>query len=725
MDSKPYARLSATQGTPGKLALLSSSSLAGSLPIRAPPTPDSDSDSDSEFNGHDLGYSSSCNISSIGCESGSESEAFVTGEEFETVSERPLVADPEEEALEQSDSVEKYELSWPSVAYPDEFEPVFEKVMVDDAISQRVMPIAQLSWESDDNDVVGSEEVLSEVENGDFLGQVKVPGNGFVEKLSIAPRVKVSEVKEGEEDETVKWEEPLVVEQSEPAIEVKNVEGVEGDLNNFGKGQNGDSVQAEWIEDNGLAMTETNEANAGELSINVFEEEEKAKYVAEESFVHCPNSERNGVDLGVEWSENQTLFLENCDLSELTKDEEFENALCIDLLKSITLNSLSVTLLCKNVAENAGAVKFQGDTVYGAKVEVSLKEKDIPAEKEQTSLVLLGENISITPGVMVVEEGEEYGPVLRKESLVIKQSEPSIELNCVECSDFKGQNGDSIQAEMIEDNDLAAAEINDNFNVWEGGEKAEYVAEESFVHCPNNKRDGVDTSRSFEALEKGMHSGTDFGVEKNENQIQEIMYLGNGDLSEATDLDRFEYALCCDFLKLITPSSNVTHKHIFRGQTEVRNFNIDGTAASLTVTLSDENVVTGLKIEDQMTIGKHLVLAGSAGALQFEGETAHGAKLEVRLKNKDCPKRQDQTGLGLSLMKWGGGLVLTADILSLFSVGGSKMAVHVVLNNKQRGQIAIRTSNSDKFQSALVGILSFAASIFGIFRPRFGVQNST
>ncbi|KAH0992933.1 hypothetical protein GBA52_004416 [Prunus armeniaca] len=702
MDSKPYARLSATQGTPGKLALLSSSSLAGSLPIRAPPTPDSDSDSDSEFNGHDLGYSSSCNISSIGCESGSESEAFVTGEEFETVSERPLVADPEEEALEQSDSVEKYELSWPSVAYPDEFEPVFEKVMVDDAISQRVMPIAQLSWESDDNDVVGSEEVLSEVENGDFLGQVKVPGNGFVEKLSIAPRVKVSEVKEGEEDETVTWEEPLVVEQSEPAIEVKNVEGVERDLNNFGKGQNGDSVQAEWIEDNGLAMTETNEANAGELSINVFEEEEKAKYVAEESFVHCPNSERNGVDLGVEWSENQTLFLENCDLSELTKDEEFENALCIDLLKSITLNSLSVTLLCKNVAENAGAVKFQGDTVYGAKVEVSLKEKDIPAEKEQTSLVLLGENISITPGVMVVEEGEEYGPVLRKESLVIKQSEPSIELNCVECSDFKGQNGDSIQAEMIEDNDLAAAEINDNFNVWEGGEKAEYVAEESFVHCPNNKRDGVDTSRSFEALEKGMHSGTDFGVEKNENQIQEIMYLGNGDLSEATDLDRFEYALCCDFLKLITPSSNVTHKHIFRGQTEVRNFNIDGTAASLTVTLSDENVVTGLKIEDQMTIGKHLVLAGSAGALQFEGETAHGAKLEVRLKNKDCPKRQDQTGLGLSLMKWGGGLVLTADILSLFSVGGSKMAVHVVLNNKQRGQIAIRTSNSDKFQSALV-----------------------
>lgn len=120
MDSKPYARLSATQGTPGKLALLSSSSLAGSLPIRAPPTPDSDSDSDSEFNGHDLGYCSSCNISSIGCESGSESEAFVTGEEFETASERPLVADPVEEALEQSDSVGKYELSWPSVAYPDE-----------------------------------------------------------------------------------------------------------------------------------------------------------------------------------------------------------------------------------------------------------------------------------------------------------------------------------------------------------------------------------------------------------------------------------------------------------------------------------------------------------------------------------------------------------------------------------------------------------------------------
>jgi hypothetical protein len=140
-------------------------------------------------------------------------------------------------------------------------------------------------------------------------------------------------------------------------------------------------------------------------------------------------------------------------------------------------------------------------------------------------------------------------------------------------------------------------------------------------------------------------------------------------------------------------------------------------SAGISVTLLGENVVTGFKIEDQIAVGKRLALVGNAGTVRSGNDTAYGANFEVRLKSKDFPIEQDQSTLGLSLMKWRGDLGLMAHLQSQFSIGrNSKMAVHVGMNNKRSGQISIKTSSSE-LQAALIGIVPIAVSILQSIYP--------
>ena len=166
--------------------------------------------------------------------------------------------------------------------------------------------------------------------------------------------------------------------------------------------------------------------------------------------------------------------------------------------------------------------------------------------------------------------------------------------------------------------------------------------------------------------------------------------------------------------------------YILGGETKVRNLRINKTTAGLNVTFVGENLVTGFKIEDQIAIGKCLVLAASAGAVKSRGYTAYGANLELRLKKNDFPIGQDQSNFGLSLMKWKGDLALTASLQSQFTIGrSSKVALQIGLNRKRSGQITIRTTSSDQLHIALVGILPILVSICRSIYTGLSAQNST
>uniref|UniRef100_A0A0E0H9Q2 AIG1-type G domain-containing protein n=1 Tax=Oryza nivara TaxID=4536 RepID=A0A0E0H9Q2_ORYNI len=158
--------------------------------------------------------------------------------------------------------------------------------------------------------------------------------------------------------------------------------------------------------------------------------------------------------------------------------------------------------------------------------------------------------------------------------------------------------------------------------------------------------------------------------------------------------------------------------YILRGETKFKNIKKNKTTGGFSVTFLGDIVATGLKVEDQLSLGKRLALVASTGAMRAQGDTAYGANLEARLKDKDYPIGQSLSTLGLSLMKWRRDLALGANLQSQFSIGrGSKMAVRLGLNNKLSGQITVRTSTSEQVQIALLGLIPVAASIYRSFRP--------
>ncbi|XP_038904034.1 translocase of chloroplast 159, chloroplastic [Benincasa hispida] len=166
--------------------------------------------------------------------------------------------------------------------------------------------------------------------------------------------------------------------------------------------------------------------------------------------------------------------------------------------------------------------------------------------------------------------------------------------------------------------------------------------------------------------------------------------------------------------------------YILRGETKFKNFRKNKTAAGVSVTFLGENVCPGFKVEDQITLGKRVVLVGSTGIVRSQGDSAFGANLEMRLREADFPIGQDQSSLGLSLVKWRGDTALGANFQSQFSVGRSyKMAVRAGINNKLSGQISVRTSSSDQLQIALIALLPVARAIYNSLRPGVAENYST
>ncbi|KAJ4834066.1 hypothetical protein Tsubulata_016264 [Turnera subulata] len=155
--------------------------------------------------------------------------------------------------------------------------------------------------------------------------------------------------------------------------------------------------------------------------------------------------------------------------------------------------------------------------------------------------------------------------------------------------------------------------------------------------------------------------------------------------------------------------------YILRGETKLKNFEINKTSAGLSVALLGEEVATGLKIEDEIAVGKSLALVGKAGAMTSGGDTAYGANFEVRLKSMDFPVDQNQSTFGLSLIKWKGNCGVMTNLQSQFSIGrNSKMAVSLGMNSRRSGQISIKISSSE-LQMVLISIVPVVTSILGSF----------
>ncbi|KAL9168498.1 hypothetical protein ABFS82_04G019200 [Erythranthe guttata] len=156
--------------------------------------------------------------------------------------------------------------------------------------------------------------------------------------------------------------------------------------------------------------------------------------------------------------------------------------------------------------------------------------------------------------------------------------------------------------------------------------------------------------------------------------------------------------------------------YIFRGEAKIKNLKKHRATGGLSFTLLGENVVPGVKIEDQISLGKQYSLSGSAGAVRSQQDTAYGANFELQRRELDYPIGQVQSTLSVSVVKWRGDLALGLNSLAQFSLGrNSKVAVRAGINNKLSGQITVRTSSSEHLSLALTAIIPTVLSVYKKF----------
>ncbi|KAH6813965.1 translocon at the outer envelope membrane of chloroplasts 159 [Perilla frutescens var. frutescens] len=165
--------------------------------------------------------------------------------------------------------------------------------------------------------------------------------------------------------------------------------------------------------------------------------------------------------------------------------------------------------------------------------------------------------------------------------------------------------------------------------------------------------------------------------------------------------------------------------YIVRAETKLKKLKKNKAAGGISFTFLGENIVPGVKIEDQITIGKQYAVVGSAGAVRSQNDTAYGANFELQRRELDYPIGQVQSTVSMSIIKWRGDLALGFNSLAQFSLGrNSKVAVRAGINNKLSGQITVRTSSSEHLSLALAAVLPAALSIYKKLYPGAGDKYS-
>lgn len=143
-----------------------------------------------------------------------------------------------------------------------------------------------------------------------------------------------------------------------------------------------------------------------------------------------------------------------------------------------------------------------------------------------------------------------------------------------------------------------------------------------------------------------------------------------------------------------------------RGETRIKNFRRNSTAAGVSVTQLGDAMSAGLKIEDNLVINKRIRLLMSGGAMAGRGDIAYGGRLEATLRDKDYPIGRALSTLALSVVDWHGDLAIGCNLQSQIPVGrGTNFISNANINNKGTGQIGIRLNSSDQLQIALLALL--------------------
>ncbi|KAJ3693406.1 hypothetical protein LUZ60_008886 [Juncus effusus] len=144
-----------------------------------------------------------------------------------------------------------------------------------------------------------------------------------------------------------------------------------------------------------------------------------------------------------------------------------------------------------------------------------------------------------------------------------------------------------------------------------------------------------------------------------------------------------------------------------------KNFTWNRTGGSVSVTKYGNMVFTGAKVEDCVNLGRRCNLNLNVGRMGGNGQVAQGGGIEVMIKGRDFPVRDEKLRIGASILSFENESVLGGNFQADFRVGrGAKLSFATNLNSRNLGQVCVRVNSSDRVEIVLLGVVTLVHALF-------------
>lgn len=161
--------------------------------------------------------------------------------------------------------------------------------------------------------------------------------------------------------------------------------------------------------------------------------------------------------------------------------------------------------------------------------------------------------------------------------------------------------------------------------------------------------------------------------------------------------------------------------YTLHGNTKARLLERNTAECGVSLMSIGKHYYAGAKLEDSFLVGKRLKFVVNGGRMGGREQVAYGGSLQATVRGRDYPVRNDKVSLTMTLLSMNKETVLGGGIESDFRLGrGTNMSINANINNRNMGQLTIKTSSSEHLEIALIA----AASILRVLFRRIGSDGS-
>ncbi|CAN6449878.1 unnamed protein product [Victoria cruziana] len=151
-----------------------------------------------------------------------------------------------------------------------------------------------------------------------------------------------------------------------------------------------------------------------------------------------------------------------------------------------------------------------------------------------------------------------------------------------------------------------------------------------------------------------------------------------------------------------------------RGDSKVRGFKHNKIGGAVSLTSVDGNIFVGAKVEDSVLIKKWLKLVLNTGGIAGQGETACGGSLEMSLRGRDYPARNEKGTVAVTALSYKKEAVYGGSLQIDFRPAyGTNMSIQANINSRQMGQACVKVSSSEHVQLILLVVIPIVRALFG------------